>query len=126
MKEFLMIFRNAKNEGEKPSAQQMQEVMKDWQNWIGNIAAQGKFVSTNRLYPEGKSLAPNGTVTDGPYAEVKEFIGGYLIVKAGNLEEAAELGKDCPNLKYGGLVEIRAVMPMEHDSSSTEFLVEKQ
>ncbi len=52
MKEFLMIFRNEKSPGAgMPSAEQMQVMMQDWQNWIGGIAAQGKFVSTNRLYP---------------------------------------------------------------------------
>ncbi len=123
MKEFLMIFRNEKMEGgEMPSAEQMQAVMKDWQNWIGGIAAQGKFVSTNRLYPEGKSLLPNGTVTDGPYAEVKEFIGGYLIVNADTLEQATEMAKTCPNLKYGGNVEVRNIMSIDQDVSSQQFL----
>ncbi len=108
--------------GEMPSAEQMQAVMKDWQNWIGGIAAQGKFVSTNRLYPEGKSLLPNGTVTDGPYAEVKEFIGGYLIVNADTLEQATEMAKACPNLKYGGNVEVRNIMSIDQDVSSQQFL----
>ena len=123
MNEFLMIFRNENMEGGKtPSPEQMQAVMKEWQNWIGDIAAQGNFVSTNRLYTEGKSLLANGTITDGPYAEVKEFIGGYVIVKAGTLEEATEMAKTCPNLKYGGNVEVRGIMSIDQDVSSQEFL----
>lgn len=123
MKEFLMIFRNDKPAGSSmPSAEQMQAIMQDWQNWIGGIAAQGKFVSTNRLYSEGKSIFADGAVIDGPYAEVKEMIGGYLIATADSLEEAVEMAKSCPNLKYGGKVEVRSVMSIDGDSTSKTFL----
>ena len=123
MKEFLMIFRNEKIEGGgMPSAEQMQVMMQDWQNWIGGIAAQGKFVSTNRLYPEGKCLLANGAILDGPYAEVKEMVGGYLIANADTLDEAVEMAKSCPNLKYGGKVEVRSVMSIDNDVNSEAFL----
>ena len=126
MKEFMMIFRNEKMEGGgKPSAEQMQAVMSQWQNWIGNIAAQGNYVSTNRLHSEGKTLKPNNVSLDGPYAEVKEMVGGYLIVKANSLDEAVEMAKSCPNLLYGGSVEVRSVLSMDADTSSATFLVEK-
>lgn len=126
MKEFLMIFRNEKPAGSSmPSAEQMQAMMQDWQNWIGGIAAQGKFVSTNRLYSEGKSIFADGAVLDGPYAEVKEMVGGYLIATAGTLDEAVEMAKSCPNLKYGGKVEVRSVMSIDSDSTSKTFLTEK-
>lgn len=123
MKEFMMIFRNEKQPaGEMPSAEQMQAVMKQWQNWIGGIAAQGKYSGTNRLYSEGKTIKPNNVITDGPYAEVKEMVGGYLIVKANTLDEAVEMAKSCPNLIYGGNVEVRNVMPIEYDPKSEKFL----
>ncbi len=126
MNEFLMLFRNEKMEGGKmPSAEEMQAVMKDWQNWITSVAAKGNFVSTNRLYSEGKTLLPDGSITDGPYAEIKEFIGGYLIVKAASLDEATTIAKACPNLKFGGNVEVRKVMPMDDDVNSESFLNEK-
>lgn len=109
----MMIFRNEVG-GEKPSAEQMQAVMSHWQNWIGDIAARGNYVGTNRLYSEGsKTLKPGNVIIDGPYAEVKEIIGGYLIVKANNLDETVEMAKTCPNLQYGGNVEVREVLNME-------------
>ncbi len=126
MKEYMMIFRNEKNEGgEIPSAEQMQTVMKQWQSWRSSIAAQGKYSSTNRLLLEGKTIKPNKVVTDGPYVEAKEMIGGYLIVKADTLDEAGEMAKSRPNLIYGGNVEIRRVMPIEYDAHSENFLEEK-
>ena len=126
MKEFMMLFRNEKMEsGEMPSAEQMQAVMSQWQNWIGNIAAQGNYAGTNRLGSEGKTLKPGNVSIDGPYAEVKEMVGGYLIVKANTLDDAIEMAKSCPNLLYGGSVEVRGVLSMDADTTSATFLEEK-
>jgi hypothetical protein len=114
MKEFMMIFRMAPMGNFQPTPEQMQESIKQWQDWIGGIAAQGKFVSTNQLGFSGKTLKPNGVVTDGPYAEVKEIVGGYIIVKANSLEEAIELAKGCPILYMGGHVEVRDIMVLNN------------
>ncbi|MEO6723297.1 MAG: YciI family protein [Ferruginibacter sp.] len=123
MKEFMMIFRNEKSDdGSMPSEAQMQTVLAEWQSWIKAIAAKGKFSGTNRLYPEGKTLKPGNVIMDGPYAEVKEMIGGYLIVNAASLDEAVEMARSCPGLVYGGNVEVRTVMPINSDSGSATFL----
>ena len=76
MNELMMIFRNPYNSDFKPSIEQMQASIKQWQDWIGGIAAQGKFVSTNRLSSiGGKILKANNVITDGPHAELKEIVG---------------------------------------------------
>ena len=113
MQEFMMIFRTVPMEDFQPSQEQLQESIKQWQDWIGGIAAQGKFTGTNQLGLQGKTLKPGGVVTDGPYAELKEIVGGYLIVKAADLDEALEFAKGCPIFSIGGHVEIRDVMPMK-------------
>ena len=112
MTEFMMIFRNAYQPAFKPTPEQMQESIKQWQDWIGGIAAQGKFVSTNRLSSEGKILKPNHIVVDGPYTEVKEIVGGYMVVKAPSFDDAFKLAEGCPILQVGGHVEVRVVIPM--------------
>lgn len=112
MSEFMMIFRNDYDPSFKPSPEQMQASIKQWQDWIGGIAAQGKFISTNRLGFEGKTLKPNNIIADGPYAEVKEIVGGYILVKAVTMDEAMKLAEGCPILNIGGHVEVRNVMPM--------------
>ena len=122
MKEFLMLFRNESSEGPRPSAEQMQAVLKQWQQWIKKIAAQGRYSGTNRLLSEGKTLKPGKTITDGPFIEAKEMVGGYLVVKANSLDEAVEMAKECPNLIYGGNVEVRSVMAIDDDPSSDGFL----
>lgn len=113
MKEFMMIFRNAYTPDVKPSPEQIQESVKQWQDWMGGIAAQGKFVGTNRLSSAGaKILKSNNIITDGPYAELKEIVGGSLIVKADSFEEAIKLAEGCPIFNDGGSIELRQVIPM--------------
>lgn len=110
MNEFMMLFRSAGYGDYQPSPEEIQATIKKWQDWIGGIAAQGKFGSTNQLGPEGKVLKADKTVTDGPYAELKEMVGGYVIVKAESIDEVVEMAKGCPVLEIGGHVEIRNIM----------------
>jgi hypothetical protein len=114
MKEFLFIFRrNVDTNEPQPSPEQMQGIMKEWQDWMGSIAAQDKLVSSgNRLASEVRIVKPGNIVTNGPYVEIKEAIGGYIIVKADSLDEAAELAKGCPIFTINGNVEVRPIVPM--------------
>ena len=115
MQEFLLVFRQEASN--VPPAQlspdQMQEMMKPWQDWMGGLAAQNKLANSgNRLHPHGKVVKPGHLVTDGPYVELKESIGGYISIYAENLEEAVELSKGCPILHHNGNVEVRQVVGM--------------
>jgi hypothetical protein len=115
MNEFLLIFRQVETPGaEAPSPEQMQNTMKQWMDWLGGIAAQNKLVSNgNRLYGgTGSVVRPGEVVTNGPYVEIKELIGGYSIISADSLEEATEISKGCPILRVGGNVEVRQIVPM--------------
>lgn len=114
MKEFVLAFRRDFMTKEiQPSAQQMQDGMKPWQDWLGGLAAQNKLVSPgNRLKTDGKVVKPGGIVTNGPYAEIKESLGGYIIVRANDYDEAVEMAKNCPILgaPWHGNVEVRTVI----------------
>ncbi len=113
MNEFVLIFRNDSKSDQKSSPDQMQAIMKQWQDWIGGIAAQNKLANPgNPLGSSGKTLKPNNVVTDGPYVELKEMITGYIIVKTDTIDEAVTLAKGCPILQVGGNVEVRDVIPM--------------
>ncbi|MES2131432.1 MAG: YciI family protein [Bacteroidota bacterium] len=115
MKEFLLVFRREEVTNEPaPSPEQIQAMMKPWQDWMGSMAAQNKLVDRgNRLATDGKIVKPGNTVTDGPYVELKEAVGGYTMIRANSLEEATELAKGCPILNVGGSVEVRAIVPMD-------------
>ena len=112
MKEFIMVFRNAAMGDFKPTAVQIQAVEKQWGDWFGSIAAQGKYVGGTRPADEGKTISPGNVVTDGPYAEIKEILMGVINVKADTIEEAVEMAKGCPILQAGGTVEVRPVVVM--------------
>ena len=113
MKDFLLIFRNDFTAPTAPTPEQMQGMMKLWMDWIGGIAAQNKLTDKgNRLGFGGKVVRSNDFVTDGPFADLKEIVSGYIIVKAENFDEAAEMSKGCPILNIGGSVEVREVIAM--------------
>ena len=108
MKDFVLIFRNSSNQHANPSPEQMQERM----NWMGSVAAQNKLADKgNRLSASlAKIVKPGNIVTDGPYAETKEFVNGYMIVKTNTIDEAVELAQANPILKAGGTIEVRAIL----------------
>jgi hypothetical protein len=61
------------------------------------------------LTAEGRVVNPKKVVTDGPFVESKEIVGGYSIVQADSIDAAAELAKGCPGLLAGGRVEVRTL-----------------
>ncbi|HWV64250.1 YciI family protein [Chitinophaga sp.] len=110
MEEFMLIFRH--EDGNKvASPEQIQVWMKQTMDWIGGIAAQNKFVEGNGLpFADSKVVHYNNVVTNGPFGEIKETIGGYIIVKAASVEEAVEFAKGSPVLQGdGNTVEVRKV-----------------
>ena len=108
MKEFLLLFRQPSYDYSKLSPEEMRVLTKKWQDWIGGIAAQGKVINQGaRLALEGKVLKAGGIVTDGPFVEMREILGSFIMIKADNLDEATTLAHGCPALDTGGSVEIR-------------------
>jgi len=110
MNEFMLIFRH--EDGLKvASPEQIQFWMKQTRDWIGGIAAQNKFVGGNGLpFDEARVVKHNNVVTNGPFGEIKETIGGYIIVKASSVDEAVEFAKGCPVLQGdGNSVEVRKI-----------------
>ena len=110
MEEFVLIMRH--EDGKKlASPEQMQTWMKQTMDWIGGIAAQNKFVAGTGLpFEDARVVRPNNVVTNGPFGEIKETIGGYIIVKANSVDEAVEFAKGCPVLQgEGNSMEVRKI-----------------
>ena len=106
----MLIFRH--QDGHKvASPEQIQIWMKQTMDWIGSIAAQNKFVGGNGLsFENAKVVRYNNVVTNGPFGEIKETLGGYVIVKANSVEEAVEFAKGSPVLQGdGNTVEVRSL-----------------
>lgn len=109
MKDFLFVFRMDPSKIPAGTPEEMQAQTKRWMDWIGGIAAQNKLSDRgNRLDMSGR-VVKQGAVTNGPYAEIKESIGGYILIKAASYDEAVELAKGCPALPLGGNVEVREI-----------------
>ena len=114
MEEYVLIMRH--EDGSKiASPEQMEIWMKQTMDWIGNISAQNKFVGGTGLpFADARVVKHNKTVTNGPFGEIKETIGGFITVKADCVEEAAEFAKGCPVLQgEGNTVEVRKIA--KHD-----------
>lgn len=110
MDEFILLFRH--EDGQKlASPEQLQTWMKQTMDWIGTIAAQNKFVSGTGLpFSDARVVKHNKLVTNGPFGDIKETIGGFIVVKADSVEEAVEFAKGCPVLQgEGNSVEVRRI-----------------
>ncbi|HWJ89595.1 MAG TPA: YciI family protein [Flavisolibacter sp.] len=110
MNEYILIFRH--EDGHKvASPEQIQVWMKQTMDWIGSIAAQNKFVGGNGLpFEESRVVGHNNVVTNGPFGEIKETIGGYIIVRAESVDEAVAFAKGSPVLQgEGNTVEVRKI-----------------
>lgn len=109
---FLLLFRNAGPDTHAHlSAEQRVQLAKQWNAWYDSLAAQGKVQHGRPLALEGRVVSgPRGErVTDGPYAEIKEVIGGYFFLTVKDLDEATQIAKGCPGLPLGLTVEVRPV-----------------
>ena len=108
MKEFMLLFRQPDFDLSKVTPADWQVIAKKWKDWVNGITSQGKLVSHGpRLAMEGKVLRAGGVITDGPFVEIKEKLGSFIIVKAENIDEATTLAHGCPALDTNGSVEIR-------------------
>jgi hypothetical protein len=96
------------------SPEELQKVMGQWTAWFDRLVEQGKIKSAHPLMDEGKIVGwkKGQTVADGPFAESKEAVGGYFLLQINDLDEAVEIAKECPSLKYGVTVEVRQVAAM--------------
>lgn len=112
MSEFLYLYRGGQR-GRTP--EQSEQIMQKWLAWMKDLTAGGNLKDPGQpLEGEGKVVKERGrTVTDGPFAEAKDLVGGFTLIEAPSLEHAAELARGCPILEVDGSVEIRPIMKMD-------------
>jgi hypothetical protein len=112
MPQFMLLLYETPGDFQGMSPEEIQKLLQKYSAWTQKVGAAGKLVGGHKLVEEGgKRMTRNGgklTVVDGPYAETKEAIGGYFILKARDYGEAVELASDCPHLQYGR-IDVRQV-----------------
>ena len=107
MAKFLFVYRRGIDASNKMSPEEMQKHMEKWRAWIGEGLQKGWITDAgDGLTAEGRVVKAK-VVTDGPYAESKEVVGGFSIIEVDTIQIAAEIAKGCPNIPLGGSVEIR-------------------
>ena len=113
MEKFIYLFRGGM-EGHGLSPEDMQAHMQKWMNWMKSLGEKGIMVSGEPLQTIGKQVSgTKKVVTDGPFVEAKEMVGGYLIVNAKDIDEAVEISKGCPIFNEDGKLEVRPIQKME-------------
>jgi len=115
MSEYVLLYRNTQENRRATtgSLEQAQQSMKKWQAWFKQLSDNGKLKNLGQpLEDEGRVVGSKKTITDGPYMETKDVIGGYSLIEARDLDEAARLALGCPIFEAGGSVEVRPVRQM--------------
>ena len=106
---YMLIFRST-DWYQGLSAEQMQQIADNWMAWFNRLKDEGKAIAGNPLEREGKIVSGrNRVVSDGPFAESKETIGGYFLLNVNTLNDAVAIAQECPGLAYGIRVEVRPV-----------------
>jgi hypothetical protein len=112
---YMFVFRSPAGQPD-PSPAEMQQYFQKWMTWIHAMKAKGQYLGGEPLEdtPAKVLRGPRGSkVSDGPFAEAKEVVGGFMLIAAKDFTEATEIARDCPGLAVGGTVEIRQVMPVK-------------
>jgi hypothetical protein len=107
---FLLLFRNSGPETHQHlSSQEREQLIGRWNAWYDGLAAQGKAVDGRPLDLETRVVSGTGgsRIMDGPFAESKEAIGGYVVLMVNDREEATRLAQQHPGLAYGLIIEVR-------------------
>jgi len=109
MEKYMFIFLGGDVTHLSPEAQQAH--MQKWFDWVEKLTKEKRYLGGEALMPGGKTISGTAkAVTDGPFAESKEVVGGYFVVNAKNYDEAVHIAKDCPDYILGGSVQVREVM----------------
>nr|UXE44588.1 hypothetical protein Hi04_10k_c2651_00032 [uncultured bacterium] len=112
MNDYVLLYRGADRGG---SPEEMQQRMQKWIAWMKDLAEQGHLKDRGHpLERRGKTVrGRQKSVTDGPFAEAKDAIGGYTLIQARDLDQAVDISKGCPIFEAEtGTVEVRPVLPM--------------
>lgn len=107
MARFLFVYRGAIENVARMSPEEMQQHLKRWEQWIGEGMQKGWMVDPGDALTDEGRVVHAKVVTDGPFVESKEVVGGFSIVEADTVDAAATLAKGCPALLAGGSVEVR-------------------
>jgi hypothetical protein len=119
MDKYLLLLREDPNQYASLSPDDMQALIERYRRWSNALAQQGRLVEGHKLADEGgkrlRASADQAIVTDGPYAELKDLIGGLFIIQAESYDDAVRLARDCPHLHTDNEIELRRIETMDDE-----------
>ncbi|RBP39840.1 hypothetical protein DES53_109268 [Roseimicrobium gellanilyticum] len=107
---FMLFLRHPHGEDLPPTPQELEVIMGRFKIWMDDMEARGHVIGTNGLDTNAGRVLRGTMVMDGPLIEAKEIVGGYVMLTAENLDQAAILAGACPGLEYGMTLEVRPVV----------------
>lgn len=110
MNDFLLILHDSAIDSpfQKMSPEEMQSAIARYGQWAGQMASEGRLKGGHKL-EDGTARHMSGkTVTDGPFPETKEVVGGYFVLSAADYDEAVTLASTCPHIDFGR-IEVRRI-----------------
>ena len=115
MSDFVLLYRSSDQAYREAagSAEKTRQTLARWQSWFKEMTEKGQLKNLGQPLDRSHGKVVGGkqkAVTDGPYAEAKEVIGGYSVIEARDLDQAAQIASGCPVLEFGGSVEVRPVL----------------
>lgn len=111
MKEFMMIFIGGDYGAAGLSPEQMEDRMGKWYAWVEDLQKQDLYIDGKPLMPDARRISgKDQVITNGPFVEANELVGGYFIFKARDIDHATSLTSSFPDYDLGGVVEIREIM----------------
>jgi hypothetical protein len=111
MANYLYLFRGGNMKSMSP--RELEDSMNRWRAWVGQLSKQNAYKGGDPLAPDGRVLTGKSrSISDGPFGETKDVVGGYLLVDAPDLATATELARGCPIFDNDGSVEVRELFAM--------------
>jgi hypothetical protein len=112
----LMVYYDEERWAQLPEAQR-QKIMQESDEFRQDIVTSGHFRASARLQPTStattvRELSSKRVITDGPFAETKELLGGFLLIECKDLDEAISIASRFPMVRLGGAIEVRPVIPV--------------
>ena len=112
MEKFMLIFHGGVKTDASP--EDIQANMDKWMAWVEKMHRENRYVSGEALLPGGKLISAKNAVTDGPYTEGKELVGGFFVINAADIDEAVGIAKEnYPDFEFGGTIQVRPVMKFD-------------
>lgn len=109
MAKFMLLLGDVDRESAQKLGMSREQIMQKYRDWSQSLMTSGRYLLAHKLF-DGEGRNVRRELTDGPFVETKETIGGFYLIEAQDYDEAVSIAQECPTVKYhGGRAEVRRV-----------------